>query len=304
MTLCRYATRPVKSFVCKTPLLKAGFFCSSQKTIDSDGRPPYVDVVTPLKNSKKYPDPSRFWVVDISNSFTKFSIATPHKIQKVHRHPTPKITLPWIQKTFNKSKLPVVLSSVVPVKTALFQKKLKSTLHLLHGKNARGIGIRYPQPQQIGADRLANAIAARHRYGAPCIVIDFGTAVTFDVINHRGEYVGGVIAPGLNLMTEYLHEKTALLPSIEIQKPQSPIGKSTREAMLSGAVYGYQGLVKEILLQLKKELRGKTYVVATGGQAQIVTQKIPEIQKIDPLLTLEGLRLWFLHPKAFPSTST
>ncbi len=241
--------------------------------------------------------PKQFWVIDISNSFTKYAISDSDQLFKVHRYPTPKINREWIKKTFLKNKLSIVLSSVVPKKTALFQKTAGSKLSLLTGKTARGIKIDYPQPEQIGADRIANAIAAFQIYGGPSVVIDFGTAVTFDVITQKGFYAGGVIAPGLNVMTHYLHEKTALLPFIQIQKPKQIIGKSTQEAMLSGAVYGYQGLVKEILLRLEKELKGKLTVIATGGQAEIVTDGIAKIDHVNPLLTLQGLRLYYQHLK-------
>src|SRR3989442_6205956 len=108
-------------------------------------------------------------------------------------------------------------------------------------KTVRGVGIDYPEPETIGRDRLANAVAVRHRFGAPAVVVDFGTAVTFDVVNAKGEYVGGIIAPGLSAMTEYLHEKTALLPNIKIREIRTVIGKNTEQAMLIGAVHGYRG---------------------------------------------------------------
>ena len=247
---------------------------------------------TPLKKKVSL-DP--FWVVDISNSFTKFALSNEVEILNVFRHPTPKISKKWIRKTFLKKNYPIVLCSVVPKKTTLFKKNIEAPLHLLTGKTAKGITIDYPKPEQIGADRIANAIAAYHLYGGPAVVIDFGTAVTFDVVTQQGAYAGGIIAPGLNVMTHYLHEKTALLPLIDIQKPKQIIGKSTREAMLSGAVYGYQGLVKEILLRVKKELKGNPKVIATGGQATIVTNGIPQINKVDPHLTLQGLRLFYRY---------
>src|SRR5437899_2086157 len=106
-------------------------------------------------------------------------------------------------------------------------------------KTISGVGIDYPRPETIGPDRLANAVAARHHFGAPVVVVDFGTAVTFDVVNRAGDYAGGIIAPGLAAMTDYLHEKTALLPSIKIREIKRVIGKSTEEAMLIGAVHGY-----------------------------------------------------------------
>ena len=182
-----------------------------------------------------------------------------------------------------------------------FARLVKRLWHLpcleLTPETLRGVGIDYPQPQTIGPDRLANAVAARHRFGAPAVVVDFGTAVTFDVVDRAGNYVGGIIAPGLAAMTDYLHEKTALLPRIRIREIKSPIGKSTEQAMLVGAVHGYRGLVRELILELKRELKVRRLpVVATGGYAQLIASKLPEITAVDPLLTLEGLRLvWQAH---------
>ena len=164
-------------------------------------------------------------------------------------------------------------------------------------QNITGVGIDYPKPSSIGPDRLANAVAARQRFGAPVVVVDFGTAVTFDVINAAGDYAGGIITPGLAAMTDYLHEKTALLPRIKIREVKTAIGKSTEEAMLVGAVHGYRGLVRELIGELKRELRVETLpVVATGGYARLIAAKLPEISVVVPELTLEGLRLvWLEH---------
>ena len=164
-------------------------------------------------------------------------------------------------------------------------------------KTLRGVGIDYPNPQAIGPDRLANAVAARRRFGAPVVVVDFGTAVTFDVVDGAGYYVGGIIAPGLAAMTDYLHEKTALLPRIRIREIAGAIGKTTEQAMLVGAVHGYRGLVRELIGELKRELGGRPLpVVATGGYGKLIAAKLPEITAADPLLTLEGLRLvWLAH---------
>src|SRR5205814_3055404 len=120
-------------------------------------------------------------------------------------------------------------------------------------KTLREIGTDYPRPNTIGPDRLANALAAYHRFGAPVVVVDFGTAVTFDVVDRAGNYIGGIIAPGLAAMTDYLHEKTALLPTIRIREIKSVIGRSTEQAMLVGAVHGYRGLIRGLLLELKQE---------------------------------------------------
>jgi type III pantothenate kinase len=159
-------------------------------------------------------------------------------------------------------------------------------------KTLVGVGIDYPKPDTIGPDRLANAIAARHHFGAPVVVLDFGTAVTFDVVNRAGNYAGGIIASGLAAMTDYLHEKTALLPRIKIREIKTSIGKSTEEAMLVGAVHGYRGLVRELIGELKRELKVKRLpVVATGSYAKLMASKLPEISAVEPNLTLEGLRL-------------
>jgi type III pantothenate kinase len=159
-------------------------------------------------------------------------------------------------------------------------------------KTVVGIGIDYPKPNTIGPDRLANAVAARQRFGAPVVVVDFGTAVTFDVVNRSAHYVGGIIAPGLAAMTDYLHEKTALLPRIKIRDTQKVVGKSTEQAMLIGAVHGYRGLVRELIRELRRELRAPHLpVVATGGYGQLIAAALTEITAVEPLLTLDGLRI-------------
>lgn len=200
------------------------------------------------------------------------------------------------------------LCSVVPKATpkvqVLVRAILKSQALELSPATVRGVGIDYPHPHSIGPDRLANAVAVRHQFGAPAVVVDFGTAVTFDVVDARGNYVGGIIAPGLAAMTDYLHERTALLPRIKIRDVKSSIGKSTEQAMLIGAVQGYRGLVRELIVQLKSELKVKHLpVIATGGYARLIGSKLAEITGIEPNLTLEGLRLVFMNGRQFAVTS-
>jgi type III pantothenate kinase len=195
------------------------------------------------------------------------------------------------------------LCSVVPRATPLVHNSVRKYWKLdaleLTPKTVCGVGIDYPKPNSIGPDRLANAVAARKRFGAPVVVVDFGTAVTFDVVNHAGDYAGGIIAPGLAAMTDYLHEKTALLPRITIREIKTTIGKSTEQAMLIGAVQGYRGLVRELIGELKHELKVKSLpVIATGGYAKLIAAKLPEISAVAPDLTLEGLRLvWLANAK-------
>jgi type III pantothenate kinase len=193
------------------------------------------------------------------------------------------------------------LCSVVPSVTRLAKRALKQFWDIpcleLSPETVRGIGINYPKPKSIGADRLANAVAARHLFGAPVIALDFGTALTLDVVDAAGNFVGGIIAPGLAVMTEYLHEKTALLPKIKVREVKNSIGKSTKQAMLIGAVHGYRGLVRELLIELIRCVgKSDVPVVATGSYVRLLAPKLPEITAVEPLLTLEGLRLlWQFH---------
>lgn len=202
------------------------------------------------------------------------------------------------------------LCSVVPSLNAKIEAMIWRHWNLptlqLSARTIKGIGLDYPQPHTIGADRLANALAVVREYGAPAVVIDFGTAVTFDVVNQRQCYVGGIIAPGLSAMTTYLHEKTALLPAIKIREIQTVIGKNTREAMLIGAVHGYRGLIRELLRELRCALPGpRPVVIATGGYAELMASRLPEIDRVDPALTLKGVRwCWLACNPVFQASPT
>jgi type III pantothenate kinase len=243
---------------------------------------------------------------DIGNTHTHVGLANDERVVKQINIPTRE----WsggkaaarVKKFVGAKKISgAILCSVVPRATPLIRKTARAFGKLevleLSPKTLRGAGIDYPKPNSIGPDRLANAVAAKFRFGAPVVVVDFGTAVTFDVVNSKGNYAGGIIAPGLAAMTDYLHEKTALLPKIKIVEPKNVVGKSTEQAMLVGAVRGYRGLVRELIGDLKCELRAKKLpVVATGGYAKLIASKLPEISAVAPDLTLEGLRLvWLRH---------
>jgi type III pantothenate kinase len=233
----------------------------------------------------------RTLLIDISNSFTKAAVATGTRIGRVHRIPTPELKPATLRALAGKTKPDsVFLSSVVPAKNSAVLAAFPKAIVIGPDLNL-GVGIDYPNPGSIGADRLANAAACAALYGAPAIVVDFGTAVTFDVLSAKASYIGGVIAPGLNAMTNYLHEKTALLPLVKLKEPKSAVGRSTAGAMLSGAVHGYRGLIREILAQITVEaFRGKMpVVVATGGDAKLIAGKLPLFDHVDPLLTLRGL---------------
>ena len=245
---------------------------------------------------------------DIGNTHTHIGLADERRVVKQ----TDISTLMWfgggaaalVKKFAGENKIEgAILCSVVPRATPLVKKLVRAAWKInaleLNSATIRGVGIDDPKPASLGPDRLANAVAAKFRFGAPVVVVDFGTAVTFDVVNAKGNYVGGIIAPGLAAMTNYLHEKTALLPKIEIREVKSVIGKSTEHAMLIGAVQGYRGLVRELIGELKRELRAeKLPVVATGGYAKLIAAKLPEISAVAPDLTLEGLRLVWLANSA------
>lgn len=245
---------------------------------------------------------SRILLIDISNSFTKAAIARAGRIGRVQRLPTPSLLASSLHALAEKKSLDaVVFCSVVPAKSREVLTAFPRALAV--GPNLDlGVGIDYPEPSRIGPDRLANSAACASLHGAPAVVVDFGTAVTFDVLSARGDYIGGVIAPGLNAMTHYLHEKTALLPKVVLREPKSAVGRSTRDAMLSGAVHGYRGLVREILARIIAEKFPRTppFLVATGGDAPLIASGLDLFDAIDPLLTLRGL-LVIAHRNARPS---
>jgi type III pantothenate kinase len=236
-----------------------------------------------------------YLLVDISNSYTKLAFASTTRLSAPVRIATTKLSSGLIAGLLRRQKVrKIVVSSVVPEKNpAILKAARKVDVIWLDSTLKLGLTIDYPKPKSIGADRLANAVAVTELYGFPAIVVDFGTAVTFDIVSGQRKYIGGVIAPGLEAMTNFVYQRTALLPKISLKEPRSVIGKSTIEAMLSGAVIGYRGLVREILAQIRAAQfpRKKCYVVATGGYARLIARQLPEIGAIRPHLTLEGLRI-------------
>ncbi len=154
-----------------------------------------------------------------------------------------------------------------------------------------GIHIKYDNPRELGSDRIANAVASYELYGGPCIFIDFGTATSFGVVSEKGEFLGGAICPGLKVTADAIVDRTAKLPRFELIKPPSVIGKNTVANLQSGILYGHIGLVKYLIGRMKEELQQDCRVIATGGMAVLIREDAPEIDVLDGLLTLKGLRI-------------
>lgn len=241
----------------------------------------------------------RILVVDVSNSFTKLAVAHRERIGRVRRIPTAELTATRLSEAVSDLKFSrAMFASVVPSRNGVIPKTLRVPVEALNSTTIKGlltVGIR--EPEKVGADRYANVVAAAALYGKPAIVVDFGTAVTFDVILATGEFAGGVIAPGLTALTDYLHERTALLPRVDFARPRRAVGRSTTEAMLSGAWHGYRGLVSEIIAQLQAETFAgrRVKIVATGGDAAVISRSVPSIAVVAPNLTLHGIRIAAQH---------
>ncbi len=189
----------------------------------------------------------------------------------------------------------IVISSVVPPLDSTLREVCEryfNTKPLFIEPGVKtGVPVLYENPAEVGADRIVNSVAAFDKYGGPCVVVDFGTATTFDCVSAKGEYQGGVICPGIGISADALFEKTARLPRVDIRKPGRVIGTTTVGSLQSGLYYGYLGLVDGILERLLDELGGETRVIATGGLAALIGTGSKYIKHVDDFLTLEGLRI-------------
>ena len=183
-----------------------------------------------------------------------------------------------------------IICSVVPAVISVLRKKLRIPSLVVSNKIDLGLKIKYKYPGKVGADRIANAVAAKFLYGVPSLVVDFGTAITIDVISKKGDYLGGVIMPGLDIIRKGLYEKTALLPLAKIKKPRKVLGSVTEDAIQSGLYFGIRGMIRQLILDIKKELHlsNKTVIINTGGYSDTWGKGIG---KIDKFLTLKGLRV-------------
>ena len=189
----------------------------------------------------------------------------------------------------------VCLSSTVPLLMRAYQtlaeSHVEAPLLVLGPGTKTGIPILYDDPREVGPDRIANAVAARERYGSPCIVVDFGTSTNFDAVSAAGEYVGGVLAPGIEISMDALFARAARLTKVDFVEPDTVIGKTTSSSLQSGLVYGFAGQVDGIVERMRAELGDTAPTIATGGLASLIAPHSKTIEKVDPLLTLDGLRL-------------
>ncbi|HQL01662.1 MAG TPA: type III pantothenate kinase [Smithellaceae bacterium] len=194
-----------------------------------------------------------------------------------------------------KSVTDIIISCVVPPMLNILEplcKKYFGIKPMIVGPGIKtGMPIFYDNPKEVGADRIVNAVAAYEKYRKECIVVDFGTATTFDYVSPKGEYMGGCIAPGIVISSEALFARASKLPRVEFSRPKTVITKDTVSAMQAGIMYGYAGLVDGIVGRMKSEVKTKPLVIATGGLARVVAQEARSIDKIEEMLTLEGLRI-------------
>jgi type III pantothenate kinase len=194
----------------------------------------------------------------------------------------------------------ICLSSTVPAlirEYELFAERwAKAPLLVVEPGVRTGIPMKHEAPHQVGPDRIVNSVAAKERYGAPCIVVDFGTSTNFDVVSANGEYVGGVLAPGIEVSMEALFARAARLTKVDFAEPPAAIGKTTEQALQSGLVYGFTGQVDRIVEEIRRELGTDARAIATGGLADLIVPHSRTLELVDPWLTLEGLRLvWGLN---------
>jgi type III pantothenate kinase len=249
---------------------------------------------------------SMLLVIDVGNTNVVFGIFQQKKLVgewrvATHLHKTADEYGILLIDLLLAQKIPVskvkgaILSSVVPPLTPVFQEMTRKyfsleTMVVTHALET-GLQIKYDQPKEIGADRIVNAAAAYRLYGGPVIIVDFGTATTFCVVSETGDYLGGAIAPGLIISADALFSRAAKLPRVELTKPKKMIGRDTVSSMQSGMIFGYVGLVNEIVRRIHREIGTEAQVVATGGLSSLIAPECDTIQKVRPALTLEGLMI-------------
>ncbi len=256
-----------------------------------------------MNNSDSRPDPDFILTLDLGNTTLRGGLwhdnslisdwSIPSNVSAIYSNLEEKIAALKEENRVDS----VILASVVPDRNHRIEEIIGRLLgrkcYLLTSATPTGLTIRYDRPRQVGADRIANSVGAFLTYGGPVIVVDFGTAITFDVVSADYEYLGGVIAPGLEISTGNLFQKAALLPKVKLSVPEQVLGRSTAEAIRSGVFWGTIGLVERVVRELKRELGWgeETRLVATGGHSHLIVSRSQLIRRVDTLLTLRGLYL-------------
>jgi type III pantothenate kinase len=236
--------------------------------------------------------------IDIGNTNINLGVFRGQRLIKRFNIPTKKYAIQNLKKLLDKISVDdSIICSVVPKMLRILNRdliKLSNKKPRIVGEDVQ-VPVRnlYRYPKQVGSDRLVNAYAGVMLYGAPLIIIDFGTAITFDAISKRKEYLGGLILPGLGISLDALAEQTALLPKVKLRKPRELIGRDTQNSILSGVVYGFAALTDDLVKRIKGKIGKKARVVATGGNVELIKRYCREIDKIDKDLTLKGLNLIF-----------
>ena len=247
-----------------------------------------------------------FLAIDIGNTNTNFGLFQPAKeksqLIRSFSIPTYGYTLNKLKAKLGKSRVEdTVICSVVPKMTVLMRRDLSAYAgrepHIIGKDILVPIKNLYRRPEEVGQDRLVNAYAALNLYKPPLIAIDFGTAVTFDIITKKGQYLGGMILPGLKISLEALNQRTALLPKVSLEEPDGLIGRDTKNSMLSGIFYGFGSLTDELVMRIRKAIGPNASVVATGGNIELISKYCRKINKIDVNLTLKGLGMLYSYKK-------
>lgn len=252
-------------------------------------------------------------VIDVGNTNTTLGVFEAEALRAqwrlaTHHEQTADEYGILVHNLFSLEGLPVggvsgmMISCVVPplngVLEEMAKKYFRLTPQFLEPGTRTGMAIHYENPHEVGADRIANSVAAFAKFGGPCVIVDFGTAITFDAVSEKGEYLGGVIAPGIGIAAEALFKHAARLPRVEVREPRQVIGTNTVGSMESGLFYGAVGLVDGILDRLIAVLGKKTQVISTGGQAALVSGASHYRPRVDLSLTLEGLRIIYERNRA------
>lgn len=238
--------------------------------------------------------------IDVGNSKTVFGLFEGKRLKKTWRAPSEERALVPQIRRFPRNLEGVIVSSVVPRLNKTIKRCRAPSVIFVTTKLKMPVRIRVKNPHSVGADRIVNAVGAYTKWGRkgshaglPLLIIDLGTATTFDVVTSRGDFLGGAIAPGLKIVNEALAEKCAQLPLVPLGRPKKVIGQTTAEAIRSGVFLGYLSLVEGMIARFKKKLGPRLRVIATGGLSRLIAKDCKQIEKIDPFLTLKGLRILY-----------